>query len=285
MELSIKAMDMNLDSSIRTKEAEKMQRIQENLSPEYAEKAAKAAIDFESMMIKQMLSSMTQSLDNEGFFGSQAGSSFYQDMFIGSISENIASTQSFGLAKQILSQINPDAIEHLDKAKLPSSRRLSGVPEPQSTTQKNFETKNINKPQLIAQPKTLIGRLQSYEPIIKQASEKYNVDENLIKAVIAQESYANPQAVSSAGAKGLMQLMDGTAKELGVNDSFDPRENIMGGTRYLKQMLDRFGDTETALAAYNAGPGNVRKYQGIPPFRETRNYIKRVLDYFSNFTE
>ncbi|MFD1019265.1 lytic transglycosylase domain-containing protein [Thalassobacillus hwangdonensis] len=119
---------------------------------------------------------------------------------------------------------------------------------------------------------------EELNPIIKKAAEQFGVDEELIRSVIHAESNFDSTVVSHAGAQGLMQLMPGTARGLGVTDAFDPEQNIMGGTKYLKQMLDRYqGDTRLALAAYNAGPGNVDKYAGIPPFEETQNYVKKIL--------
>ncbi len=123
-------------------------------------------------------------------------------------------------------------------------------------------------------------RISSLTPTINKYAWKHGIKPELIKAVINTESCFDHKAVSRVGARGLMQLMPATAKELGVKDSFDPEENIGGGVRYLRQMLDRFdNDVDLALAAYNAGPGAVKKYKGIPPFKETINYIARIKKY------
>ncbi|MGM0844325.1 MAG: lytic transglycosylase domain-containing protein [Bacillota bacterium] len=123
----------------------------------------------------------------------------------------------------------------------------------------------------------------SIQQIINKAAQKYNIPTKLISSVISQESNFNPDAVSHAGASGLMQLMPATARGLGVTDIFDPEQNVFAGTKYLRQMMDKYnGNLEMALAAYNAGPGNVDKYDGIPPFKETMQYVQKVSQkYFS----
>jgi soluble lytic murein transglycosylase-like protein len=117
----------------------------------------------------------------------------------------------------------------------------------------------------------------AYGHFIREAAEKYGIDEALIHSVIQVESAFNPVAVSPAGALGLMQLMPALATELGVDEPFDPRQNIMAGTRYLRKLLDLHrGNIKLALASYNAGPGAVARYGRIPPFGETRRYVMKV---------
>jgi soluble lytic murein transglycosylase-like protein len=117
----------------------------------------------------------------------------------------------------------------------------------------------------------------AYDDIIGEAALKYRLDPRMIKAVMQTESAFNAMAVSPVGAIGLMQLMPEVAEELGAQDPLDPRQNIMAGARYLRQLLDSHrGNVRLALASYNAGPGNVAKYRAVPPFKETRDYVKRV---------
>lgn len=123
-----------------------------------------------------------------------------------------------------------------------------------------------------------------YHGIIVQVAGRYEVDPHLIRAIILAESGYNPKAKSKKGARGLMQLMPSTAKALGVQDIYDPEENIDGGVRYFRSLLDRFnGDVQLALAAYNAGSRHVRNYEGVPPFKATRRYIKKVLNFHKKF--
>jgi soluble lytic murein transglycosylase-like protein len=129
------------------------------------------------------------------------------------------------------------------------------------------------------------ANFDKYDREIRQASKRYGVDYALVKAVIKAESNFDPLAISRAGAKGLMQLMPGTAKALGVDDSFHPGDNIDGGVRYLRYLLDLFdGNLQLALAGYNAGEEAVFRYNGIPPYQETRTYVQRVLRYFQNYS-
>jgi len=133
-------------------------------------------------------------------------------------------------------------------------------------------------PALRLQPNTQLAEL------IQQQSQAQQVDPDLVKAVIRQESGFNPKAVSHVGAQGLMQLMPGTASGLGVTDSFNPQQNVAGGAKYLKNLLNKYDQSvPMALAAYNAGPGAVDKYHGVPPYKETQNYVKNVMKSYRNY--
>ncbi len=123
-----------------------------------------------------------------------------------------------------------------------------------------------------------------FHQIVLEAANRHQIDPALVKAVIMAESSYNPMAVSRRGAKGLMQLMPETARALGVEDSFDPENNINAGVKYLRHLMNQFdGDTRLALAAYNAGSSNVRQYSGVPPFGATKRYIKKVFRYYKYY--
>ena len=124
------------------------------------------------------------------------------------------------------------------------------------------------------------------DSLIEQYSAKNGLDSAFVKAVIKQESGFQPKVTSHCGAMGLMQLMPATASSLGVKDAYDPEQNIAGGTKYLKGLLDRFGgDKSLALAAYNAGPNAVAKYNGIPPYKETQNYVKNIMSMYQQYNK
>jgi hypothetical protein len=129
------------------------------------------------------------------------------------------------------------------------------------------------------------GKPKDLDTVISDISEQYRIDAALVKAIIKAESNFNASAVSPKGAVGLMQLMPSTARDLKVKRPFDPQENIIGGVKYIKGLKASYGDLSTALAAYNAGPGTVRKYAGIPPYRETVNYVQKVIRYYNKFKE
>ena len=163
-------------------------------------------------------------------------------------------------------------IQHVLETSTSFTEILDAINALRDLTQNEFEFSRYDVREVV-----FMNRLNTYLPYICQASHTYNIEPNLIKAIIYVESNANVLAQSHKGAKGLMQLMDITAMEVGVLDVWDPQQNIMGGTAYLRAMLDRYNSIPLALAAYNAGPRAVQRFGGIPPYRETRNYVREVM--------
>lgn len=194
--------------------------------------------------------------------GKGYGGEVYQQMWAESIGSEIAGAGALGITEMIYRQL---MFERGQEPYAENSEGLNPLPAP--------ERARTPKPPL---PEKLVR----YHGIVNEAASKYGLDTELLYAVIQQESAGDPTAVSHAGAKGLMQLIDSTASDMGVEDSFDPRENIMGGAKYLREQLDRFGNVEEALAAYNAGPGAVTRYGGIPPYEETQNYVQKVSGHY-----
>lgn len=183
-------------------------------------------------------------------------------------------------------QQNSAAQNYIASFLLNNSSNLTHLPGTFNSLSANNETSTIEQYMTDFTRKTDVANFfagaETYQAEITAAAKKYNLPEKLITSVIKQESNFNASATSAAGASGLMQLMPATARYLGVSDRFDPAQNIMGGAKYLRQMLDQFdNNVETALAAYNAGPGNVKKYGGIPPFQETQNYVKKIMNYMN----
>lgn len=212
--------------------------------------------DFKTLMELQAIQQFT----NGNITKTDATRSVFQDMLSELVSGDALKGTSQTLGS-LLSNVEAETKSFLQSSRLTSNNQIATAPT-------NHET---------SEPVT------NYDQIISQAASLYNLPEKLIKSVIKQESNFNPEATSYAGATGLMQLMPATARSLGVNDATDPEQNIMGGSKYLSQMMARYdGDIQVALAAYNAGPGNVDKYNGIPPFKETQNYVQKVYGTFSS---
>jgi len=247
-------------------------------------KLAKAAQDFEGLMISMMLKSMLT--ESTGLFNKKDfGGDYFSTIFQLKMGEYLAKSKGFGLAKQVYEKITGEAF---DPKLLPGAIKVSAkeplYSKPLSGVLNGIKTGAGSKK--IQPPQKAIERLAKYEDIIRKASSKFGVKDSLIKSVILTESAAKEKAVSPAKAKGLMQLMETTAKELGIKNIFNPEENILGGTKYLANLLSQFNNNvEMALAAYNAGPEAVKKHNGVPPYPETLSYINRIKAYLNFFEE
>jgi len=220
-------------------------------------KLRKAAQDFESIFISQILKNMRKTIPESGLFGNGLAGEFYTSMFDENIANTIAGKGGLRIADTL--------IESLTNR---NSGGFNGL---------KLKDYNLRPIKTLPNPTTPVWD----RSIVHDAAKKYKLDPKLVEAVIKVESAGEANAISNKGAVGLMQLMKPTAEELGVTDRYDPRQNVFGGSKYLRQLLSRFdGNLEHALAAYNAGPGAVKKYNGIPPYKETIRYVEKVLNQY-----
>lgn len=279
------------------------------LNPAEKLKLQRAVKEFESVFVGYMLKSMRNTIEKadnptEGF-----GADLMEGMFDAELAKHVSKSGNLGLADMLYQKLTGE--------RLPKSQRSGEVPvpikgvqtkdvimtigdviakknehsaraallQPSGATTQPVATKTSASVPTVKVANSLKKRLEGYDEFIAKASEMHGVEQNLIKAVIAAESNAVASAKSPKNAKGLMQLIDSTATAMGVRNVWDPQQNIMGGTRYLKHLLETFdGDEVLALASYNAGPGNVQKYKGVPPFKETQAYVQRVKKFMELFS-
>jgi soluble lytic murein transglycosylase-like protein len=228
----------------------------------------KAAKEMESLFLYQILKAMRSTVpktdeENRLGLGGGMGKDVYTQMFDQELAMKMAGLGDKSLAATLYGSLE----KVLEKQHAPASETPSVIKEV-------FPPRQYLE---IKEPNTRTDDISRFDGIIDRISEKYRLSPEFLKAVIKTESGGDATAVSRAGAKGLMQLMDTTAADMGIQDVFDVEQNIEGGAKYLRQLLDRFGNLEKALAAYNAGPEAVEKYGGLPPYPETRKYVKAIL--------
>ncbi|MCS7228991.1 MAG: transglycosylase SLT domain-containing protein [Candidatus Kryptonium sp.] len=270
---------------VEVKSIHKLSNINVNQNDIRKAKLREAAESFEAVFLNFMLRSMLKVFsdkENSIFDGDNFGGDVLDGIFYLEISKHIAKNGKFGIAELIYDHFSKmDSVDF--KINQPEENKKIEIKRENN----KVEFENKQKKKLINRyGESLIDKINRFSDLIKKASKELDVPEELIKAVIAVESAGNVFAVSPKGAKGLMQLMDSTAEFVGVKNIWHPAENIYGGVKYLRHLLEKFnGDVKLALAGYNAGPENVEKYRGIPPFPETIEYVSKVMRYMKIFEQ
>jgi len=202
------------------------------------------------------------------------------------IEQNFSALENIAGQNSAVKNIESDFKKILDK-KIEETTHIENKPEPNSTAKLDEDIKPEIKEAIELKSKIdLKAQSTNIDELVETFSNKYGIDGDFIKAIIKQESGFNPNATSKKGAMGLMQLMPKTAESLGVLDAYNPSQNIEGGVKYLKNLLEKYdGNKEMALAAYNAGPTAVKKYGGVPPYKETQNYINAIMGTYNKVKE
>ncbi len=263
-----------------------MDKIQQNTSAGHVQlteqqkaKLKVAVKDFEAVFMQYMLKSMqeTENIDGSSNSNQGFGNDIMTGLFNMKLSEYMTKNSNLGIGNMLYKQFTGEDMDSAPGGISPSDLNMpmQGLPDAQQRVLQKIKAYSSG---------SLLENVGKYSDIINEAAGTYNLQPNLIKAVIAAESSGKADSLSTKDAKGLMQLTDSTAKEMGVSNPFNPRENIMGGAKYLKSLVEKYpGDLEKALASYNAGPGAVEQYGGVPPYPETQTYIKRVMNYLNMF--
>ena len=252
------------------------------LDPAQKLKLEKAVREFESVFVGYLLKSMRNTVQKADNQTDSFGGDMLESMFDVELARHVSKNSNLGLAEMLYRKMtneelpDPGALKRIMEGS--GQHRTVGI-QPVVAVRDAVALKSDDVSRIEQ-------RMNQYNDYIVEAAAKHGVSERLIKAVIASESAGKANAQSTKDAKGLMQLIDTTAADMGVRNVWDPRENILGGAKYLKNLLEQFdGDEKLAVASYNAGPANVVKHGGIPPFKETKAYVARVMNFLQVFAQ
>lgn len=277
----------------------------EKFDPAQKIKVEKAVREFESVFVGYLLKGMRNTIQKADNSTESYGGEMLESMFDVELAKHISQNSHLGIADMLYLKMTGESLSKVKQAAntgdpaasmvllktIPGNSdagegEIAALPYVAAMTTPARKTVTPNVLPDGKNQGSLDQRLRNYDSYIAEASEKFGVSDSLIKAVIVAESSARSDAQSSKNAKGLMQLIDSTATEMGVKNVWDPRENILGGAKYLGHLLEKFdGDEKLAIASYNAGPGAVQKHGGIPPYKETKEYVTRVMNFFKVFEQ
>jgi Rod binding domain-containing protein len=240
--------------------------------------------EFEALMLSTMLKSMRSGIPKSDMFGESYGGDMLEGMFDIELARQMSRNSPLGMGEMLYKEITGEEMSRTVPSAGTGVTPRTGPPAMPADSSVAPAVQPAGHSQAV--PDTVRRRVDTLAPLVREAAERNGVSANLLKAVIAAESAGQADARSSKNAKGVMQLIDTTAAMMGVQNVWDPRDNINGGAKYLGQMIHRFGgDIQRAVASYNAGPGAVEKHGGVPPYHETQAYVGKVMDYFRYFEQ